>query len=85
MQTLPTATPNVKAFYAHVYDEPARIAKVNQALYVIYDDGRIEDFEVAMAPWTTILGDVAVSELQAMWDRVAGGPAAICTSRQMEV
>ena len=42
--------PTVKAKYATVYDVPARIAKVNQALYVIFDDGRIEDFEVEMAP-----------------------------------
>jgi hypothetical protein len=83
MATLPQ--PTIKAKFAIVCDEPARIAKVNGALYVIYDDGRIEDFEVEMAPWTTILGDVSISELQAMWDRIAGGPVGICTSRQMEV
>ena len=38
-----------------------------------------------MAPFTTILGDVATAECQAMWDRVHGGAAGICTSRQMEV
>ena len=83
MMTIPQ--PTIKAKYATVYDEPARIAKVNQALYVIYDDGRIVEFEVEMAPWTTILGDVSISELQAMWDRVSGGYAGVCTSRQMEV
>jgi hypothetical protein len=75
----------LKAKYATVYDVPATIAKVNGALYVIYDDGRIEDFEVDMAPWTTILGDVAEAETQAMWDRVAGGAAAIACGRQLEV
>ena len=75
----------IKAKYATVYDEPARIAKVNQALYVIYDDGRIVEFEVEMAPFTTVLGDVSMSDVQAMWDRVAGGYAGVCTSRQMEV
>jgi hypothetical protein len=79
------AQPTIKAKYATVYDVPARIAKVNQTLYVIYDDGRVEDFEVEMAPFTVVLGDVAVSELQAMWDRVAGGPVGICLSRKMEV
>ena len=83
MATVPQ--PTIKAKYATVYDEPARIAKVNQALYVIYDDGRIEDFTIEMAPFTVVLGDVAISELQAMWDRIAGGPVGICTSRQMEV
>ena len=67
MGTLPQ--PTIKAKYATVYDEPARIAKVNQVLYVIYDDGRIEDFSIEMAPFTVVLGDVAISELQAMWDR----------------
>jgi hypothetical protein len=79
MQTV--AQPTIKAKYATVYDEPARIAKVTQALYVIYDDGRIEDFSIEMAPFTTVLGDVATAEVQAMWDRVAGGPAKIATHR----
>jgi hypothetical protein len=77
--------PRVQAKYASVYDEPARIAKVNQAFYVFYDDGRIEDFSIEMAPFVVVLGDVSVSELQAMWDRVAGGAPKICTSRAMEV
>ena len=83
MVTIPQ--PTIKAKYATVYDEPARIAKVNQALYVLYDDGRVVDFEVEMAPFTTVLGDVSTSELQAMWDRVHGGAPRICTARQMEV
>jgi hypothetical protein len=83
MQTV--TQPTIKAKYATVYDAPARIAKVNGALYVIYDDGRIEDFEVEMAPFTTILGDVTTAETQAMWDRIAGGPAAIACSRGQEV
>ena len=80
---MPTvAQPTIKAKYATVYDAPARIAKVNQALYVIYDDGRIVEFEVEMAPFTTVLGDVSTSELQAMWDRVAGGYAAVACGRE---
>ena len=75
------AQPTIKAKYATVYDAPARIAKVNQALYVLYDDGRIEDFDVEMAPFTVVLGDVSISELQAMWDRVSGGYAAIACRR----
>jgi hypothetical protein len=73
----------IKAKFASVYDEPATIAKVNDVLYVLYDDGRIEPFEVEMAPWVTLLGDVSTAETQAMWDRIAGGPAAICTHRTM--
>jgi hypothetical protein len=83
MQTIPQ--PTVKAKYATVYDVPATIAKVNGALYVIYEDGRIEDFEVEMASFTVVLGDVATAETQAMWDRISGGAAWIATHRLAEV
>ena len=80
------AQPTMKAKYCTVYDEPARIAKVHEVLYVIYEDGRIEPFEVEMAPFTVVLGDVSLAETAAMWDRISGGPAAIaCSRRQMEV
>lgn len=79
------AAPTIKAKYALVYDEPATIAKVNDVLYVLYDDGRLEDFEVEMAPFTTILGDVTVAETQAMWDRVNGGAVRIACARLQEV
>ena len=77
------AQPQIKAKYATVYDEPARIAKVNDVLYVVYDDGRIEDFAIEMASFVTVLGDCQIADVQQMWDRVAGGYAAICTHRTM--
>jgi hypothetical protein len=76
------AQPTLQAKFAHVYDEPARIVKVNGAYYVVFDDGRIEDFSIEMAPFTVVLGDVTTSESQAMWDRVRGGFAAIACSRE---
>ena len=75
------AQPTIKAKYALVYDAPARIAKVNGALFVVYDDGHVEDFEVEMAPFTVVLGDVTPAETAAMWDRIAGGAARIACSR----
>ena len=80
MQTIPQ--PTIRAKFACVYDEPARIVKVNGALYVIYDDGRIEDFEVEMAPYVVVLGDCQTADVQQMWDRIAGGFAAIACGRQ---
>jgi len=77
--------PAIRAKYATVYDEPATIAKVNDVLYVIYPDGRIEPFEVEMVPFTVVLADVQTAECQAMWDRIAGGPAAIACGRRQEV
>ena len=86
MATATLPQPTIKAKYATVCDEPARIAKVNDILYVIYDDGRIVDFDITMALFTVVLGDVQTAELQAMWDRIAGGPAAIaCTRPMLEV
>ena len=78
------AQPTIKAKFATVYDEPATIAKVNDVLYVIYPDGRIEPFEVEMAPFTVVLGDVALAEAAAMWARVAGGAARIACDRRQE-
>jgi hypothetical protein len=43
-----------KAFRCTVYDEPATLGKVDDVLYVFYDDGRIVTFEVPMAPWTNL-------------------------------
>ena len=82
MQTV--TQPTIKAKYATVYDEPATIAKVNDVLYVIFED-RIERFEVEMAPFTVVLADVALAETQAMWDRINGGAAMIACSRRQEV
>jgi hypothetical protein len=71
----------IKAKYATVYDVPATIAQVNQGLYVIYQDGRIEDFEVEMAPFTVVLGDCQLADDQQLRDRIAGGYAAIACGR----
>jgi len=79
-----TQTP-IKAKFATVYDVPCRIASVNQVLYVIYEDGRIEDFSIEMAPFVVVLGDVTTAECQAMWDRINGGAARIACSRLSEV
>ena len=83
MQTV--TYPTIKAKYVTVYDEPATIAQVGGRFYVIYDSGRMVDFVLEMAPFTVVLGDVALSEMQAMYDRIAGGPAAIATHRAQEV
>jgi hypothetical protein len=76
--------PRIQAKYCTIYDESATIAKWGQALYVVYPDGRVEDFSIDMAPFTTVLGDVTTADVQAMLDRIAGGPAMICTTRAME-
>jgi hypothetical protein len=85
--TLPETTTarksTIHAKYAFVYDEPAQIVHVNGAYYVLYADGRIEDFVIEMAPFTVVLGDCQTAELQAMWDRIAGGATKIACTRDM--
>jgi hypothetical protein len=73
--------PTLKAKYCTVYDEPCRIVKVPTGLIVVYDDGRIEDYELEMAPFVVVLGDCTTADVQAMWDRIAGGAAQIACTR----
>jgi hypothetical protein len=51
MQTLAVPAKNVKAFYATVYDAPARLVKVDGVIYVVTDDD-VQVFEVEIAPFT---------------------------------
>jgi len=84
MNTVPVAEPNVKAFYATVYDLPARLVKVNGIIYVVTDDD-VQPFEVEMAPFTCVLGEVGLADTQALMDRLHGNYAMIACNRQMEV
>ena len=82
MQTVPeTRTPN-KAFYATVYDLPARLVKVDGIIYVVTDDD-VQPFEVEMAPFTCVLGELGVADPQRLMDVVVhGGYAAVACSRE---
>jgi hypothetical protein len=80
MQTLPVPTPNVKAFYATVYDAPARLVKVDGIIYVVTDE-TVEPFEVEMAPFTCVLGETSVADTQQLMDRLHGGYAAVACGR----
>jgi hypothetical protein len=79
------AQPLIKAKFATVYDQPVTIAKIGGALFVIHGDGGIEDFDIAMAPFTVVLGDVQAVEMQTLYDGLRGGAARIACDRQMEV
>ena len=74
-----------QAYYCHLYDEPGILAKINGVLYfVAAEDSRIVEFDTDMVTFCTVLGAVSISETQHIVDRVAGGPARLCTSRAME-
>jgi hypothetical protein len=85
MQTLPVAEKNVKAFYATVYDQPAQLVKADGIIYVVTED-EVEPFEVEMAPFTCVLGEVGLCDTQHIMDAIVHrGYAWIATHRQQEV
>ena len=83
MRTLPRGTANVKAFYAHLYDQSGVLGKVGGTIYFFGDDGSITLYEAALAPYLCVLGDCQTADTQQILDRLHGGPAAICTHRTM--
>ena len=85
MQTLPVAAPEVKAFYALLYERHGILGKVNGRIYFFDDDGSVVDFEPEMAVFTTVLGQAALADTARLLDALHGGAAAIACTRQMEV
>ena len=83
MQTV--AQPTIKAKYAHLYDQAVTILKVPAGLFVLYEDSRIEPFEIEMAPFCTILGDVDLADGQHLEDLMNGGAVGVALRRDMEV
>jgi hypothetical protein len=83
-----TVTPLVtisKAFYAHVYEESGVLAKVDGTLYFFGDDGFMVEFEPAMVPFTTVLGQTDLADTQQILDRLRGGSAKVACHREQEV
>ena len=84
--TVPATTQKSnRAYYAHVYDQAGTLVQgADGRIYFLTDDDLVV-FEVAMAPFACVLGEVGLSDTQAIMDQIHGGAAAVCTSRQMEV
>jgi hypothetical protein len=80
-QTTRTSKP-AKAFYAMLYDnEHGILGKIDGEILFFRDDGEIIAYEPEMAPWTTILGEVAASETALLLDTMRGGYAKIACTR----
>ena len=85
MAKVATATQKInRAFRATVYDEPGTLVKVNGQIWFMTEDD-VVPFEVEMAPFTCVLGEIGLFETQAVIDKIHGGTAAIACNRQMEV
>lgn len=79
----PLAPAKPRAYRAIVYEESGTLAKINGVIYFVSDAGKITEFDVPMANFCTVLGEVTTSQVQAMWDRIAGGAARIACTRPM--
>jgi hypothetical protein len=88
MSTLPktTATRNLIVRYATFHGEPGYAIRTPARRVLFVDHGAqsvtLTNADIAAL---TLLGDVNVAEAQALADFLAGGAAAICVSRSMEV
>ena len=85
MQTLPVAAPEVKAFYAVLYERHGILGKEDGRIYFFDDDGEIVDFEPEHAVFTTILGRCDLVGTARILDALHGGAAAIACTRRQEV
>jgi hypothetical protein len=86
MQTLPGATPNVKAFRATLRDEAGAVTKLDGEILFFHDGtGAITALEPEDCVWLCLLGEMGLSEWQALQDRRRGGAVGICLSRRQEV
>ena len=81
-ETTTTRKPD-KAFYATVYDAPAQLVHVGGVIYVVTEED-VTPFEVEMAPFTCVLGEVGRCDTQHIVDAIVHrGYAWIATHRQM--
>jgi hypothetical protein len=80
-----TRTP-CKAFYAHLYDQAGIVTKVGGTIFfMVPETGEITAIEPEMCTFLTVLGAVETAMAQWVSDMTAGGYAAVCTTRAMEV
>jgi hypothetical protein len=88
MVTIPETAPagNLIARYATFHNEPGYALRLaNRMVVFVTHDAEMTTLTNADIPALTLLGDVNTAERQHLLDTLAGGAAAICTSRQMEV
>jgi hypothetical protein len=85
-ETTTTRKPQGITHYAYYGDLYGTAELLNGSGYLFRADGERQATLVSYKdPELLLLGEVNLSEMQADVDLALGGPAAICTSRQMEV
>jgi hypothetical protein len=79
------ATVAQKVFFAHLFDEAGKLARVDNALVFFGNNGDITTVKPRDINFLTVLGEVGIADTQALMDRLHGGAAAIACSRAQEV
>jgi hypothetical protein len=85
MRTLPVGDTNIKAYRATLRDEPGTITKLKGELLFFHDTGEIVSLDPEDCMWLCVLGELGVSEAQALADARHGGAAWIASHRAQEV
>jgi hypothetical protein len=86
MATVAVATQKSnKVFRATLRDEPGTLTKLEGEILFFHDSGAIVSIEPEDCVWLCVLGEVGLSQAQALADRRHGGPAMICTHRAQGV
>jgi hypothetical protein len=76
----------LKAFRAVLFDDAGVLSKINGELVFFGDDGEtITTVEPSMINFLTVLGEVGLSDTQALMDTLHGGYAQIACRRAQEV
>jgi hypothetical protein len=77
---------NLIARYATFHNEPGYALRLaDRRVFFVDHEAQCTPLTNADIPALTLLGDVNTAERQHLLDTLAGGAAAICTSRRMEV
>jgi hypothetical protein len=69
-----------KAFRATIYDQAGTLVKVDGQIWFV-TDADLVPFEVEMAPFTCVLGEIGLADTQQLLDRLHGGYAAVACTR----
>jgi hypothetical protein len=77
-----TAGKPATAFYAHLYDQPGVLAKVDGVIYFMDPaTGTITAIAPEHCSFLVVLGEIGLADTQRLMDELHSGLSAICTSR----
>jgi hypothetical protein len=75
----------LRAYRATLRDEPGTLAKVDGEILFFSGTGEITSIEPEDCVWLCVLGEIGLSDTQALMDHLHGGAARIACARLQEV